>query len=413
MAKIECPTCHSTENWKDGKRKTDFGSIQRYQCIDCGYRFSEKLNNGCTGIKDSQICAKEAKNLGFRPRKHVGTGEVTPEIQAMLTVFEGWLKKEGYKPNCYPKNVKTLAYLGADLMNPEDVKEKIAVHNVKRQMKRNLTYSYEAFLTMNDMTWKRPRYKKEKSENAPPFIPETSELEQLIVAAQSKRMKAYLQTLKETFADPGEALAIEWKEIAGKIVNINHPVKDHLTGGYEASEQLMAMLSVLPHDSERVFSCSYKAMSVAFNNLKKRVAKDNKNDRFLAVELRSFRHWGGTQIAELSNGNLFSVMKYLRHSSPNSSMKYINIWKLSFKAETQYEYMEVTTPEELKAALLGGYQHVIDKFGASWFRRAKRIALAGTPVGQREKLEQTGLEAVKNPSGYSETLEKSFISNNY
>jgi hypothetical protein len=34
-------------------------------------------------------------------------------------------------------------------------------------------------------------------------------------------------TLKETFADPGEDLAIEWQEIANNVVTINHPVKDH------------------------------------------------------------------------------------------------------------------------------------------------------------------------------------------
>jgi len=61
-------------------------------------------------------------------------------------------------------------------------------------------------------------------------------------------------------------------------------------------------------------------------------------------------------------------------------MKYINIWKLSFKTETEYEYFAVTTPEELKVALCGGFQLVIEKFGASWFRRPKCILIAGTPI---------------------------------
>ena len=64
-------------------------------------------------------------------------------------------------------------------------------------------------------------------------------------------------------------------------------------------------------------------------------------------------------------------------------MKYINIWKLSFKTETEYDYLAVTTPDELKVALLGGYQLVIEKFGASWFRRPKRISIAGTPINDR------------------------------
>ena len=33
----ECPNCHSKRIWKDGLR----GSIQRYLCRSCGYRFSQ------------------------------------------------------------------------------------------------------------------------------------------------------------------------------------------------------------------------------------------------------------------------------------------------------------------------------------------------------------------------------------
>ena len=71
-------------------------------------------------------------------------------------------------------------------------------------------------------------------------------------------------------------------------------------------------------------------------------------------------------------------MKMLGIRNVTNAMKYVDIWKLSFKSETDYEYLEVTTPEELKIALTGGYTHEIDKFGASWFRRPKRISLAGT-----------------------------------
>ena len=58
-------------------------------------------------------------------------------------------------------------------------------------------------------------------------------------------------------------------------------------------------------------------------------------------------------------------MKLLGHRRVENSMKYINIYKLRFRSETEYEYLAVTTAEELKVALLGGYQLVIEKFGAS------------------------------------------------
>jgi hypothetical protein len=90
----------------------------------------------------------------------------------------------------------------------------------------------------------------------------------------------------------------------------------------------------------------------------------------------------------MSNGNPMTVMKMLGLKSVENAMKYVNIWKLSFRTETEYESLAVTTPEELKGALLGGYQLVIEKFGASWFRRPKRIAIAGTPISQRPEEKQ-------------------------
>ena len=98
--------------------------------------------------------------------------------------------------------------------------------------------------------------------------------------------------------------------------------------------------------------------------MRKRLAK-TKNERLNYIEFRSFRHWEANRIAEISNGNVLTVMKLRGHRCVLNSMKYINIWKLPFKTETEYDYLAVTTPEELKVALLGGYQLVIEKFGAS------------------------------------------------
>ncbi len=385
----QCPECSSHEVVLDGHRYSWGQDIQLFRCKSCKHRFSNGHNSSKTNqntIRSNQLGAKlEAKKLVVLPhRKHVGTGEVTAEHEALLRVFEGWLRKEGYNKNCYPNNVKTLLYLGANLLDPEDVKAKIADHNVKNGMKMQLCYSYEAFLRMNKMTWTRPKNGKGyKQDEIDPWIPLEVELDQLIAAAHSKRMAVFLRTLKETFTDPSEALQIESHDIADNSVTIRHPVKKHRPRTLEVSPQLIADLNSLSHDSDRIFDCRYSTMISGFIALRRRVAQRTQNDRINYIELRSYRHWAGTMIAEMSNGNPMSVMKLLGLRRIENAMKYVNIWKLSFKTETEWQYMEVTTPEELKIALLGGYQHVIDKFGASWFRRPKRIAIAITPISQR------------------------------
>jgi integrase len=382
---LSCPECGNEKFFKDGLRELLNGEKrQRYICRLCGHRYTRPSSlNAVSDILDGrQISAAKVKNLPNVPKyKRIGTGELNDETKALLKVFEGWMQKEGYKKNRYVSNLITLVHIGANLSDPEDVKAKIAAHTVKDGMKMMLCYSYEAFLKMQKLTWERPTYKQDE---IIPFIPEENELDQLIAAAHSKRMVAYLQTLKETYTDPGEALAIEWKDIQEHALNINHPCKGHRARTLEVSDKLVALLNMLPRLSERVFNCQYSAMCTAFITLKKRVAANTRNERIKYIEMRSFRHWGGTMIAQMSNGNPISVMKMLGHKSVTNSMKYVNIYKLSFRTETEYESLSVTTPEELKVALLGGYQFVIEKFGASWFRRPKRIAFAGTPIDQRE-----------------------------
>ena len=380
-----CPTCGPTSSkiYRDGLRYNEDGSsTQRWLCMRCGQRFSNKPLKSAGAIPISrQICAKEAKNLHVLKAKSIGTVEETPETRAALKVFEAWMQKEGYKQNRkYAGNLLTLVHLGANLEDPESVKTIIAAHVVKNGTKVQYCYSYEAYLTMQNKTWNRPGGRKLKyhQEENIIYIPPEEHLKLLIAETNSNRLATYLQTLKETFTDPGEAIPIEWNDIQGRLIAIRHPVKEHRPRTLEVSEELISMLNRLPHTSNRVFNCRYNTLLSVFVKVRRRLAAKIQNPAINRIELRSYRHWAGTKIAELSNGNPITVMKMLGIRNVTNAMKYVDIWKLSFRSETDYDYLEVTKPEELKNALLGGYTHVIDKFGASWFRRPKRISLAGT-----------------------------------
>jgi integrase len=313
-------------------------------------------------------------------RKRVGAGELTDETRASITVFEGWLQKEGYSESRYPNNLKTLVYLGADLMNPESVKEKLGAHPVKDGAKLQYVYAYEAYIKMLGLSWERPYYKQEETI---PFIPEEGELDQLVAAARSRRMAAYLQCLKETFADPGEGLRIEWIDVSARSVKINHPVKGHRPRELEVSGKLIAMLNSLPHTSDRIFDTTYNIMCGSYVRLRRRVAEATKNERLNWIELRTFRHWGGTMIAQMTNGNVIIVMQLLGHKRVENSMKYINIFKLRFK-QTEFEVASALTVDEAKAALAAGFVYSCEKSGVMLFTRPKRFSPAGMLFSKRE-----------------------------
>jgi integrase len=185
----------------------------------------------------------------------------------------------------YAGNLLTLVHLGANLEDPESVKATMAAHQVKNGTKVQYCYSYEAYLTMQNKTWNRPGGRKLKyhQEENIIFIPPEAELDQLIAATNSKRLATYLQTLKETFTDPGEAIPIEWNDVLDRQIAIRHPVKDHRPRTLEVSEKLIAMINMLPHTSNRVFDCSYSSMLTVFVKVRRRLATKTQNPRINSI----------------------------------------------------------------------------------------------------------------------------------
>lgn len=386
---VACPECGSKRLYNDGFRYLRDGtSVQRLRCRECSYRFSEnrlklplqktsKQSINTTSDKEttSQISAilEEAKNLTTATETKTVAGEQSQlrsdDTEGPMAQYMAYLEREGYAQETrYPFLIRRLARLGANILNPENVKEVIAKQKIKDGTKIQYIYAYDAFAKMLKITWQIPRYKQE--ENLP-FVPEEKELDQLIASCHSKRMATFLQCLKETFADPREALRIHWIDITGNIITINHPVKGHLPRQLQVSNKLLAMLNSLPKNSERVFPTSYPVMQSCYQRIKKKAAEIQKNPRLLSVEMRSFRHWGGTMLAHYTNGNVLTVKKLLGHKRIENTMKYIGM--IHFK-DDEYEVTTATTVEEAKQVLTAGFDYVTEKNGIMLFRRPKRFS---------------------------------------
>jgi integrase len=376
-----CPECDSNRLYRDGLRYRSKGeTVQRWLCRSCGYRFSEKplqkdqnwsLNSSIALHSNRQICVtiQEAKNLESAQKIKICARDekLPPNIAGLVAQFLAYLEKEGFcGESQYPSIIKRLAKLGANLLDPEDVKAVIGRQKVKDGMKLQYVYAYNAFATMLKIPWAPPKYHQEETI---PFIPDESELDALITACRTKKMAAYLQTLKETYGDPSEVLRIEWIDVSEKEqkIKINHPVKGHLPRSLNVTNKLLAMLNCVPKSSTspRVFSGSYSNFSSAFSRLRRRTADYQKNPRLLSIELRTFRHWGGTMIAYHTNGNVLLVKKLLGHKKVENSMKYIGM--IEFK-DDEFETATATTPEE------------IQKLGQAGWIKYDEIAISGTPM---------------------------------
>jgi integrase len=321
---------------------------------------------------------EESKNLASATESKTVAGETheAADAKGLITKYLAWLEKEGYAiRSAYPKLLRKLVRDGVNLLNPEDVKKSIAQQKWKHGSKMLCVYAYDAFAKMEKIAWDAPRYRQEETL---PFVCSEEELTQIISACQSRRMAAFLQTLKETYADPEEILRLRWIDISKNVVSICHPVKGHLPGQIEVSNKLLAMLNCLPKDSERIFPTNYRNMYTCFESVRKRAARVQQNPRLLKVSFRTFRHWGGSMLAHFTNGNILTVKKLLRHKRVENTMKYISM--IHFE-DDEFEVTTATTVEEAKQALIAGFNYITEKGGIMLFRRPKRFGCLNAGIG--------------------------------
>jgi integrase len=364
MTSLTCPNCKSIHLFKNGLRKLSSGEkVQTYLCRACGYRFTDpsvlqisserRFLNSRRIFVGSQICAQEAKNLEPTTETKTVAGDgvrLTDDIEGLVAQYLAYLEREGFaEESKFPYLIRRLAKLGANLSNPENVKQIIGQMKVKNGSKIQYVYAYDNFTKMLKINWERPQYTQEE---IIPFIPLEKELDNLIAFSRSKRMATYLQTLKETFADPSEALRIRRKDVNGNIITINYPVKGHYPGPIKVSNKLIGMLDSLPKTSELFFPTTYGVIHDTYNRMRKRCAHIHQNPRLLSIELRTFRHWGGSMLAHYTNGNVLKVKQILRHKRVDSTMKYIQMLNLE---DDDFEVTSATTPDEIKKLGMAGW----------------------------------------------------------
>jgi len=307
--------------------------------------------------------ATETKTVAGNERR-----PLPPDAKGIIAKYMAYLEREGYCQNIrYVGIIHRLLVVGANLYDPEDVKTKIARQPWKDSTKMIAVYAYDAFARMEKISWSKPRYTQPESLF---YVPEEKELDALIAAANSKRMATFLQCLKETYADPGEILGLRWIDLSGNVITINRPVKGHLPGQAPISNKLAAMLNNLPKKSERIFPATYATMAQGMRVLRRKTARKLQNPRILNITFKSFRHYGGSWLAHVTEGNVLAVKKALRHKRVENTMKYIH--RLEFQDPQNYDVATATTIEEIKHLAQAGFQKFDEVNGIHVYRKPKK-----------------------------------------
>ena len=390
---LRCPQCASKKLFKDGLRYLNDGStVQRWLCRNCGYRFSE--SNG-KPFKQNKYLFKNAEQsdcedptVGFRGKsaaKAIALSEPTAATMAIANVGDAqningrmvtflWqLAKEGVKDNTakmYRYVLLNLASHGANLDDPETVKDVIARQPWREKTKALAVTAYTKFLEVQGKTWKKPRYRAERKL---PFLPKEEELNALISAA-GKRLSTYLAILKATGMRASEAWMLKFSDVdvENNVITLNDTLKHGTPRQFKVKPEVVAMIQTLPRKSDYLFHDPEKPNGLinfakAFRQFRKRVAHKMQNPRLLKISFHTFRHWKATMEYYRTKDILY-VMKLLGHKSINTTLIYTQL--LNFESEQCYSAV-AKTPEEACKLVEQGFRFECEVDGVKIFRKPK------------------------------------------
>jgi len=391
----KCPECGSQKLWKDGLRynRTIKNIVQRWMCRNCGYRFT--LWNGSDGSQPVRRVQRQNLNcnLNLLFTRQVGVSQTkaminlvtaeplqekpgagaTPkpteaDVKSKLVEFAWWMNKQGYSestivPRC--KYLKILISRGANLFDPESMKDAIARQKWSEGSKENAVDAYSSFLLMTGGTWQPPRYKRIQKI---PFVPTETEIDQLI-AACSSRTGTFLQLLKETGARPGEAMRLEWTDLdpTNRTVRIS-PEKGSNPRMFKVSTTLMERLNCLTRDSSKIFShIKQKSIQRRFQEQRRRTAAKVKNPRLLKITFVTLRHFKATMEYHKTK-DILHVMRILGHKNIKNTLVYTHL--VDFNDE-EFVSKVAWTLEEACRLIDSGFEYVCEMENAKIFRKRK------------------------------------------
>ena len=378
MASRECPNCYSKRNWKRGKRRTDFGLIQRYICRECETSFSEKSYKHCLITEHSQLCAiiEEAKKLDSATEiKTVAEeGKTLQETKGKILELCLYMKRQNYSEETIRLNriaLKVLYERGANLFDTDSVKDVIAKQTWSSSRKKNVIIAYTNFLKICKMTWDPPRCVV----TSPfPFIPTEQEIDALITSAP-KKLSTFLLLLKETAMRRGEAKRLKWINIDSEtnVITLNNPEKNSNPRMWKVTPQLIAQLNALPKTGEFVFgTCKMDSLKSAYLHLRRKQADKLKNPRLLKIGFHTIRHWKATTLYHRTKDPLY-VRDFLGHKSMKNTEKYMNIERTVFGGADSDTYTVKVTDKQHEATtyLEQGFEWIGVKDSLIFLRKRK------------------------------------------
>lgn len=264
----------------------------------------------------------------------------------------------------YVKRLELLSKVG-NVNDPERIRSIICSYQCTESFKELLANSYHYYVQFKGLTWNKPRFYRE---DKPIFLPLETELDMLISKSYYK-MSVFLQLLKETGADAGEAWKLRWIDInaENKTVALT-PTKNHNARIVPISNNLLSRIFKLKHENERVFACkSLEDFRRRYEDMKRALSLNLENPRLRMIAFRSFRHWKATMEYHKTK-DILHVKWLLGHKRIENTLVYTHL--VNFTTD-DYICKVAHNVDECTLLIESGFDYVTEINGIKLFRKRK------------------------------------------
>ncbi len=232
--------------------------------------------------------------------------------------------------------------------------------------KEMLANGYDYWVRYSGLSWIKPRFTRE---DKPIFLPTENELDQLISNARDK-LSVYLQFLKETGADAGEAWKLRWIDVNAQNCTVGIiPTKNHNARTLKVSANMISRLLSLPHKNERVFaSKNLDRFRWRYQRMRNDLCIKLGNPRLHEIQFKTYRHWLATNTYYRTK-DILHVKQILGHKRIENTLIYTHL--VTFDGEDAFVCKVAKTLEEATALIEASFEYVTEMDGVKLFRKRK------------------------------------------
>ncbi|MGB9134569.1 MAG: tyrosine-type recombinase/integrase [Candidatus Bathyarchaeia archaeon] len=249
-----------------------------------------------------------------------------------------------------------------NLTDPEQAKLTIANMNVANSYKQNLIKAYSYFAELNQITWKRPRYKHERQ------IPKIPTRENIMkVISHAKKYAPIFKTLMETGLMPYELSQVESKDIDFERGTLNaRGYKGHASRAFKLTQETTAML--------KTYFAKYPSFPNAlwiqkmWRQHRNTVSKKLQDPAIRNIRLYDLRHYYATTL-HAKTKDILLVKQQLGHKKIETTLIYTQL--VAFNEENDYACKTATNVKEATDLIEYGFEYIIEMDGLKLFRKRK------------------------------------------